>query len=754
MHTNEPNTDNSQSPPNTTNNPSNADSISKNTLENLTQLSALNDPTQLNKSSTPQPFLSSNAPATADPGIYSGSQPNNSSRKAVPPPVVPSTDSSTASAINENFHTPKNFPAPAWSGADQSLNHMASSNPKNSPLFPSRSANPSAAMDQIRQLDISTVQQLQGEATNSNVSLRDIRNFWHSVAAKNGHPKPPLILNYLDVSYSIPSAKKDASLLQSDNTENRPLDQISSNFPASTNVNNIPVSTSTTDLFKSLNSVRGRQNVMTQDIKVFNNISAQSVAPPIFSPSNNLNAPNADRPCPLSLISPTPTFNSNDSPDSSNKSPSSYSSQSPPNSYGLQSKSEIQGVSGRDSACSDGALATGSVAAAPLESVVVNPDNSGFIDNSQMLGFQGNGSSFSEGMHDDNSMDLKLAPRQECAPMFSDTNAYDLQGIKTEPTSQINWGLYQQQLQFQQQSFRDASQQQREQQVMIQGGGAMPVGNSNFPIPSSLPEISFLDTIKMGLGAKSSAFIANDFDAYVNEGSMKTIEQVKAQARKHLADLVPTFRAMSSPPSSCTSASTFFSSSKSPYSYIERNDLIEIAQMYLDSCQGDYFNSRMSAFQHPVSPVYSEFSERFFRHTFLSVLKFFVADETTELTRFFLGDYAENQQFYITRIIIGLKMGVSIKKTSWTGKVENDDQYPGFWGPVKIEEYYLGEKQKVEQVLNKENKDGNKIVIEVDEEVLIDNLAKMTMCLGTIPRVRVSNVCKEVERVLSPFYTV
>lgn len=757
LHTNNPsNTDNSQSPSNTTNNPSSADSIFKSTLENPTQISALNDPTQLNKSSPPQPFLSSNAPATADPGMYSGSQPNNSPWEAVPPSVVPSANSSTASAINATFHTPTNFSAPAWDGADQNLNttHTASGNPKNSSLFPSRSENPSAAMDQIRQLDISTVQQLQSEALNSTVSLRDIRNFWHSVAAKNGHPKPPLILNYLDVSYSIPSSKKDVSLLQPENAENSLLDQnVSQNFPAPTNVSDIPVSsTSTTDFFKSLNSVRGRQNVLTQDIKVFNNISSQSVAPPTFSPSNNLNHPNVDRPCPLGLVSPTPTFNSNDSPDSYNKSPgSSYSSQSPSTSYGLQSKSDNQGVSGRESVCRDGALVTGS---ASLESVVANPDNSGFIDNSQMLVFQGNGPSFSDGIHTDNPMDLKLAPRQDCAQMFGDNNVYNLQGIKTEPTNQITWGLYQQQPQFQLQSFRDPSQQQRHQQVMIQPGASMPVVNPSFSIPNSLPDISFLDTIKMGLDAKSSPFIANDFDAHVNDGNMRTLEQAKAQARKHLADLVPTFRAMSSPPSTCTSASKFFSYSKSPYSYIERNDLVEIAQMYLDSCQGDYFNSRMSAFQHPVSPIYSEFSERFFRHTLLSVLKFFVRNETTELTRFFLGDYTENQQFFITRIIIGLKMGISIKKTRWTGKVENDDQYPGFWGPVKIEEYYLGEKQKVEQILNKDNKDGNNIVIEVDEELLIDNLTKMTMCLGTIPRVRVASVCKEVESVLNPFYAV
>lgn len=191
-------------------------------------------------------------------------------------------------------------------------------------------------------------------------------------------------------------------------------------------------------IFKSLNSVRGRQNVLTQDIKVFNNISSQSVAPPTFSPSNNLNHPNVDRPCPLGLVSPTPTFNSNDSPDSYNKSPgSSYSSQSPSTSYGLQSKSDNQGVSGRESVCRDGALVTGS---ASLESVVANPDNSGFIDNSQMLVFQGNGPSFSDGIHTDNPMDLKLAPRQDCAQMFGDNNVYNLQGIKTEPTNQITWG--------------------------------------------------------------------------------------------------------------------------------------------------------------------------------------------------------------------------------------------------------------------------------------------------------------------------
>lgn len=190
---------------------------------------------------------------------------------------------------------------------------------------------------------------------------------------------------------------------------------------------------------------------------------------------------------------------------------------------------------------------------------------------------------------------------------------------------------------------------------------------------------------------------------------------------------LPIANTISLPPETCLAPASYFSST-SGYSLMRLDDLHTTTKQYLDTCDAHgYFSA--SPFQHPLAPAYLSFAERLFRAALLRVLRVFAAKPGASqgVFQFCRGDAAA-QRFFITRIVAGLKTGVSVKSSKWFGKVEDDNMYPGFWGPVRVE-------QEVEGKFGEE-----------EEERLIAKLVEGVSFLGAVPRVRSAVVRKEIEK--------
>lgn len=561
-------------------------------------------------------------------------------------------------------------------------------------------ANASGFTD-INQSNVSSAtQQSQNETVNSNMSLRDIRNFWSTVAAKSNWAAEASGPNELDPMYM--GLKKEVGSLQ---------------------------------------------NVLQQNASH-------------FQPLSNFQPYPHDRQYPMNAMTNTQSLQS--SPDSNISSGSNISAHSNQLQNDMGAAPPVSGISNSNT-----------VNTFPNQS-----SSASHISNGGFQPFQGNdmldhaNDMMSFPSNYNNALGVLTPSRQASDSLFQDSQIYDPQNFKNLHTGNINinWEMYQQnmqsvqnQQQYQLIQNQYAQQQQHHYQqqpshMFTQSNGPMFIFGSGCPsIPSSLPDISYMDVVRMGLmaGQTNLPSTSNTANASHLSGSSSpedkaAYEQLQAeasaQAAKHLSNIIPAHRFITSPPESCAHAASMFSAYKSPYSLVNRSDLQDAARQYLECCDGDLYNSTSPALQQPINPIYNEFSERFFRHSLMRVLQCYVNNNYTELNRFFHGDFADNEHFFITRSIAGLRMGVSVKKSMWHGKVAEDEQYPGFWGPIKIEQVIEEEKRKAEESSNKQGQDS--ISIEIDLPLLMDNLANVSSCLGTLPRVRVIDATREIKRAL------
>lgn len=209
---------------------------------------------------------------------------------------------------------------------------------------------------------------------------------------------------------------------------------------------------------------------------------------------------------------------------------------------------------------------------------------------------------------------------------------------------------------------------------------------------------------------------------------------------------------MSSPPSTCTSASKF--------SVIQRahtHTLSAMTWLRLRKCTwtlAKAITSTPGCLRSNTQSVRSTASfQNGFSDTLFECFEFLCATKRRSWHAFSLATIRRTSSFHYADYN-WVEDGNFYKEDSLDGQSGERRPVPRILGTCQDWRVLSRGKAKVEQILNKDNKDGNNIVIEVDEELLIDNLTKMTMCLGTIPRVRVASVCKEVESVLNPFYAV
>lgn len=742
--------------------------------------------------------------------------------------------------------------------------------------------------------------------SNSGTPLRDIRNFCNTVSARSSPVVGEFILNNFDSAKNAHSAacrKPDAGAdltsafrnpslsriqdrtedqevnLNNNRNQNQGQNQVSAQelSPSETQKGLSP-GTFTTDILKSFSQIRERPGALNQDMKVFKNISSQTVIPLNVVPTDPMAPEGRDKPktaaelfgdrrCPLGLVGNINNTNSNNSSNSDNSDNDSIRTGN--NNFGMSpqtnsddgSSVSTANISFSSTSNSSASIYSrspyqhqqqnhhepGSTIAKPSlpspshpppfsgQYFVVPGDNTDDDSNNstivqtisnlpsvgnyggsfspqfngQLSGssngqfnnsfnnqydgqLNGNGyvpnlhgvdscpspfgsfSSFSpfSGANNNNST---RSSRQASFSKFDGTSMYQMPDIESSALVRggsacswdVNFGGHQQPFSPQMMSISCLNGFNG-----FNGVDQMFGSDPRSVIPHAMPDIPFIDATQMSIFASQTNTRAdpesnnnNNASTNVTANSNNTkstngreAANVQEEPRSHFESLIPATHVISSPPESCISATSFLTAYANPYSFVSRQELLSAARKYLSSCQGDFFNVNATMLQHPISPIYKTFAEQFFRYSLNAVLRAYVSDDKQELNRFFNGTFPDNEHFLVTRTIAGLQMGISIKKSKWFGKVEEDDQYPGYWGPIKIEEVLEEEKLKVEEEMREEKEkqkkmgmgvllDGKENVsVEVDEKRLIQSLLKISSCLGTLPRSRIVDAMKEIKK--------
>lgn len=723
--------------------------------DELNDMNQAQEHSHLNVPSSNTPQVSSQAasyPEGSDQqssGVSSLVNPGTRFLNDFPSEMIPQYDIQN-NVANTDFQKPSELP-PLHGGDIQSNinNIVAASDQGDSTLFQSRSKNPTATMDQIRMMDLNA-QQASDLPLKFSMSMNEVRDYWASVSARNGREEVPQMLNNLDVSYSIPSFKKEQGESHAP-IQNAPQPVMHLEHSS------LPVR-KIDDIFKAFSEARGRPNVMDGDMEVFKNISSQSVPIPVPSVHN----PNMeDRRSNLMADILKGSHQNQSSSDSS------YSSPSPTSTMGSSPPSVGKKANNQEAAHHNTSNGMATTAAIPnVHNGVAQPGI--FANSTSMPGAPQEFISGVPGLPQSIANNIAMSlPRQPTHADFAQNPSYvmgtNLQDqynenndAQTNKAEQMSVALSSKPDQFGgfEYDFQNIiGGQFRGDSPAIwdfsqQVPNAVPNGlfarQNTFSVPSSMPDIPVRDIIRMGILAQRTNVPAK---AEGEEKQAQSQAQSQVKYRNLLAALLPN-ALTSSPPLDCLSATDFFTTYSGPYMVLSRKDLIEASHSYIESCNNDPYSTQNQLMSQPLNPVYMEFSERYFRHSLTSVLHFYVRGNKDELERFFHGEFFANEQFYITRVLTALKMGISVNKSKWFGKVDDDKQYPGFWGPAKIEEVLYDNKAKAEEVLNKGKLSRDKVSIKVDEHSLIEKFTSITVCLGTVPRVRAAAAEKEIKRIL------
>ncbi|KAG5370134.1 hypothetical protein CJU90_1475 [Yarrowia sp. C11] len=144
----------------------------------------------------------------------------------------------------------------------------------------------------------------------------------------------------------------------------------------------------------------------------------------------------------------------------------------------------------------------------------------------------------------------------------------------------------------------------------------------------------------------------------------------------------------------------------------QRKHLMDSGQDVLDN---------IHTLQFPV--ILDRLCERIFRRALFEVLTAYIQGNKEKLHRFYAHGFHED--FSIPRVITCLKLPISVSGSYWSGKVDEDSNFPGYMGPVAVENEYLKAKAH-----------GAKI----DESILMEQLTLHGVNLGELPRFRIEHV--------------
>lgn len=125
--------------------------------------------------------------------------------------------------------------------------------------------------------------------------------------------------------------------------------------------------------------------------------------------------------------------------------------------------------------------------------------------------------------------------------------------------------------------------------------------------------------------------------------------------------------------------------------------------------------------QFPV--ILDRLCERIFRRALVEVLTAYIHADKDKLHRFYAHGFHED--FSIPRVITCLKLPISVSGSYWSGKVDEDSNFPGYMGPVAVEAEFLRVKAQG---------------VRIDESILMDQLTLHGVNLGELPRFRQEHV--------------
>lgn len=564
---------------------------------------------------------------------------------------------------------------------------MAAAIHNNPHLFQSRSDSPTLTMDQLRQIDLASKsldKNSQMDLSQNSLSREDLAKFWSTVANRNGRTLPA-VLSKLDVSYTMPTRiphpsdsmsessassgrMNSSSTLTSGDTSVSPQQFSNESELQSMNVN---------EVFKSFYRARERTD-FSNDYNVFRNISLQSVAPSTHSEADVeqslRSSPPLDEP-----MKDTP----------SSKAPGTPSFEQILEEMNTYNFSTILG---------GGASANHSSTSGPNADVLAAVSAVNTIGDS----------------------DSASVPQRSRTPSLLDI-----------------YYQYQQQQQQQQQPRQDSADERNQSDTSsLQRSSRMRNSDELRSIEAPLPEHfhSFPQSSGLPKNFKAGVHVTvprnlpplSVYDFIPRQNSVGSFESIQNK---------PSEPPVSTPPPGFDSVPMSSSPPKSlggefalPV-YMEPSQTIPgthtfISRAELQAAAREYLNNAPLPSVQPEPAVYSELSERIFRCSLHWVLHYYAKGDFAMLERTFSSSFSKSEHFQITRILSALQIGLSVSKSKWVGKIEDDGLFPGYYGPVAMQEQFMVRKMQLGQH-----------GLDIDEDAFVQSVGRSTFCLGSIPRV-------------------
>lgn len=549
-------------------------------------------------------------------------------------------------------------------------------------IFRSRSSEPTETMEEIRNLDLLVTTSLASkhkmDLSKHALNHEELIDFWHSAAERHDIPYPLQILNSLDTSYTMPSFTKGSSQNGPANASNandkvnpKPLPKVEGNPNTQQSIQ----SSNTSPYVPENSNASSHTNVLTNFIKNYQTYRSDSVTQK--TPNNHMNV--------VQNIS-AQSFEPRNIVHSSDKT-STDARINPTNQLGSIINSNDNINSGNNGILND------------------EFNNVNDLNNRRLSTF-----SFEQFLDEfaekewalNNATDSNIDRRSSWWDVYN----------KFPPTS-INSPLSPG-APLMQTPPNDSSQASSSSQNSAQTSSNLSSiisqpSNFSFGVPagSAIPNPNFSDAAiqKPEQDLKSASS---------NEGLFTASSRILPKPQK--------LGVSSNDPhlGPCSYTSLY----KTPINIASREDLQRIAAEVLNSNQivqnTKKYMCATTPYNNNAPYGVPQMSELFFQCALCCVLKHYIQNDIPFLENVFKPDFSKNEQFYISRILSALRLGVSVNKNKWFGKIEDDAKYPGYTGPSALEKKY------------------NQLIqsgVFVDPIKFVCMLENYTVCLGSVPRV-------------------